>query len=172
MSRRRVRILIFLSAGVIVVLIAGIVLWPRDGSGEPGRSDGDQPGVFALDYHMALIRKDYKKAYESLSPTLNHYPADVNEFVARLEMGEQMPVWSLSPCVYLEGVVVLGEEAKVTLREQLYDPCIAGVETENLTYEFLTVRLHLEAGAWKIVDSSDHFDPCWSDPSRCEQQRP
>lgn len=129
----------------------------------------EDPEAIAYNYLMALIRKDFDLAFGYLSPTLPRYPGTVKVFVEELEQHDLLPTYQMAPCVYVEDVQKRVQYVSVDLRLQYYDPCVKGLEFQNLSSNIIHVRLEPMKGTWKIVDGARYgFYECWSDLGGCK----
>ena len=155
-----------------IALIVGLVVYYNSGTQQKDYQPIDSPEATAYNYLMALVKKEYGRAYEYLSPTLPQYPEDLDTFILDLREHDLMPVYELDPCVYIEGIELQLDQAKVELRMQYYDPCLLGwwLEVQNLTQTPGQMTLEQIEGSWKIVDADDwlFYHKCWSEISECE----
>ena len=172
MYHRKALILIGIGVLLCATLVVGLVAFFALTNRPKGYQSGDSPEATAYNYLMALVKKDYRRAYGYLSPTLPQYPEDLDIFIRDLEQHNLLPVYELDPCVYIEGAEVKSDQAEVKLRVQYYDPCLRSwwLEIQNLTQTPGQMRLEQVEGSWKIVDADDWFFyyGCWADSSECK----
>jgi hypothetical protein len=163
--RNSTRLLVLIAVTIVVVLVSCLVviLIVRSGVSESPESVAD-------DYQMSLIRSRYGRAYAHLSPGLAGYPSDVGAFTEDLRDHQELPRTELDPCVHVESVVIVGDEAEVRMRLQYYDPCLTWLYPlfpslregyRNLSYNEFAMRLRREGEEWKVVDSAEHFVEEW-----------
>jgi hypothetical protein len=164
-------------AGIIslifcLTLAAGLYFFYQEGKQVKDYQAEDRPEGVAYNYLMALVKKDFARAYGYVSPDLSGYPLDVDDFLAELEDQGLLPAYEIDPCVYTEGVKTDGDQAEVELRVQYYDPCLKGwwLEIENLTQTPGQLTLKQVGESWMIIDADDwfFFSNCWVDVSHCE----
>ena len=171
MKTRHKRVLLFTGIGVVLscALIVGLLILLAPRIGRRGYQSGDSPEAVAHNYLMALVRQDYGRAYGYLSSTLLQYPDALDIFIRDLERHDLLPLYELDPCVYVEGVEVNADQAEVELRVQYNDPCLRGMEVQNLSFNRVQMRLEQVEGGWRIVDSDgSFFYRCWAHSSECE----
>ena len=157
MKQRRKLIFLLIAIGVPVAVALGVmVLVPA--ILQKGYRSGGEPEAIAYNYLMALVRRDYARAYGYLLPTLPQYPVTVEEFLDDLEHHQLLPAYELQPCVYIESVEVDTARAEIELRMQYYDPCFGGgFDFQNLSFNQVRMRLERIGDGWKIVDSEGGF---------------
>jgi hypothetical protein len=102
--------LILVAVAIIAVLLSCLVaiLVIRSGVSR-------NPESVAYDYQMSLIRSRYRRAYAHLSPGLAGYPTDVGAFTEDLRDHQELPRTEMDPCIHVESVVVVGDEAEVRI---------------------------------------------------------
>jgi len=163
--------------GIIIILFcftlgAGLYFFYQEGKQPKAYQAEDSPEDIAYNYLMALVKKDFDRAYGYLSPDLPGYPEDIDAFLIALEDRELLPAYEINPCVYVEGVNAEQDQALVNLRMQYYDPCLKGwwLEIENLSQTPGQLTLEQVGESWLIVDADDwfFFSNCWLDKYQCE----
>lgn len=154
-------------AAVIMVAVAGLVVFVLGGGGAGAYRDDGTPEGTAYDYQMALLRGDTRRAYDLLSPSLPGYPANAARFEQEYAAAGDPYPDDIDACVYVESYSVAGDGAEVVIREQWNDDCRGGQPAENLSYDFITMQLQLEDGAWRVVSSDRHFAACWTVQGGC-----
>jgi len=122
------------------------------------------PEAIAYNYLMALVRHDYPRAYGYLSPSLIQYPKTAAAFEQQLQTHRLLPMDNLDACVYLEESHSGSINAQVKLRIQYYDPCLWGIDTNNLSFNYVTVKLQYNGSIWQIIDvDGGFFLKSWTD---------
>jgi hypothetical protein len=162
MASRRIRIFLIvvglLACAAVAIPVALINL-------RAGYRFGSDAEAVAYNYILAVERGNYARAYGYLSPNLPGYPSDVDVF--RVDV-RRLADADLDMCYYVESSSVSGRTARVSLREQLYDPCLLiGRVVENLTFSFVSVTLEDHEGDWKVANAQRNFAPCWMQERGC-----
>lgn len=163
---KRTTNLILISIVVLIVALLVIFIWSRLYAPKTYQPD-DKPEDVVFNYQLALIKEEYQHAFTYLSSTLESFPSTPNVFVEELEAHGLLPELDVNPCIYVEEVEIIGNNATVKLREQFNDPC-TGIEVQNLSFNYIEMNLQMENGMWKIVDSDTHFASCWKGRIECE----
>jgi hypothetical protein len=163
---KRTTNLILISIVVLIVALLAFYIWTAFFAPKTYQS-GNRPEYVAFNYQMALIKEEYPQAFTYLSSTLKSFPSTLNIFVEELEAHGLLPELEMSPCIYVEEVEITDNNATVKLREQFSDPC-TGIEVQNLSFNYIEMKLQLEKGMWRIVDSDTHFASCWIGSTECK----
>jgi len=150
-SRKLLLVGIFLAATILFLGYLGPAIIQKGYHPEGG------PEAIAHNYLLALIRHDYQRAHGYLSASLPQYPHTATAFEQLLKAHDLLPVDNLEACVYLEESQINTGVAEVKLRVQYYDPCLIGIDINNLSFNFATVRLQYNGFNWKIIDTTGGF---------------
>ncbi|HEX8684239.1 MAG TPA: hypothetical protein VF707_18090, partial [Ardenticatenaceae bacterium] len=119
----------------------------------------ETPEGVVHNYLLALEQEDYERAYSYLSPSLEGYPNSADEFTD--EVMDNRWQFELDETVSLavESTRMIGEEARVTVRESTsYDGSLFGGTDYSTTFD---MRLQEESGEWKITASESYWSRCW-----------
>ena len=144
---------------VMLVVLSGLIWFVFFRPDEPPRDLS--PEDVALGYLTALADQDYQAALDVLSPAMPDLPGSEQEFLSDLERAGDLPITAMQPCYYVEEVAREGDEARIKLREQYYDPC-TGIEVHNLSYDWIWVQLRLESEGWRITGASKYYSSGWN----------
>jgi hypothetical protein len=164
---RGLRIAIWFVLVVVVISVLFIIMgkvlladYQTDGTAESA----------AYNYQLAIIEEDYLRAYRYLSPSLPNRPSTLEAFIEDMEHFGQTSSPSLDPCVWVEGVEENGVNATVMIWEQLYTICTKDqrLAPENLSYNLFEMKLELQDGEWRILNSGEHFVSCWAEVDGCK----
>jgi len=156
----------------LMVIVIGIVLLVAVAFGvallrpEPTYQSEDTPDGIAHNYLLALQKEDYTRAYGYLSPSLKHYPATVNDFLRDIERDEWMFRVNENASLAVVDVKITGDRAVVAVRETRFfgrELFSSGQSMGNFD-----MKLELENGAWKIVQSEYYFAWCWTGEDKCK----
>ena len=156
LSRRSVLIVAILTVGALLSASIWLICFRPD-----ELKQGLSPEDVAQGYLDALLDQDYEKALHYLSPAMSKIPGSGEAFRSDLERAGDLPIAEMQACYYVEEVARDGETASIKLREQYYDPCI-GIEIQNLSYDWIWVRLRLEKDGWRITHASKYFSRDWN----------
>jgi hypothetical protein len=155
---------------IVAILIAGAAT-NLSHIGEAKYLTADKPENVAYNYQLAIIRRDFARAYGFLSPRLPGYPASVEAFEADVRNADAAD-FSTARCVYIESVNVDGTDAEVNLFEQWKTvgtcPAEKPATPPNPQFNPLFVVLESIDGEWKITSSNGHFPVCWSTNDGCK----
>ena len=157
--------------GIIIgiVLLVGIAFAVAFLRPEPDYLPEDTPEAAAHNYLLALLRKDYDRAYDYLSPTIESYPPAVEAFKENVLDSSYYLRWDENN-VSLEVVSahVTGDQATVTVRETRFNQGGLFDSGQNTN----TFEMHLQrtapGSAWKIMDSDSYWARCWNYKYGCQ----
>lgn len=158
------------SDSFLVAIVAGVLLLVVVAFGvtltrpEPTYRAGAEPEDVAYNYVLALQRKDYPRAYGSLSPSLKGYPASADAFAADVQRNR----WSFSPesgTISVDRAETSGQQAQVWLRITSFQQGGLLDTAPSARTSLLTLRR--EAGAWRITASDSYWLWCWDQSDGC-----
>lgn len=159
----------FLLAIVIGILLlvgisfAVIVLMP-----EPSYQAEDTPEGVLYNYLLAFQRQDYERAYRYLSPTLENYPADLEEFLDAIHSNTwQFDINAEHPSSFnITSSKIVGESAMVDVEFSRYSG--GGLFDSDLATSTTTFRLIPVDDSWQIISGGYNFwYACWNDQVNC-----
>jgi hypothetical protein len=158
------KVLIGIVAGIILlVIVALVVTLTRP---EPTYQAEDTPEGVAHNYLLALQIEEYERAYGYLSPTLAGYPASAERFVEHIHDNAWRFRLNTDATLSVESSKITGDNATVYVQESRFwggDLFDSG----QSTYTF-DMKLRLEEGQWKIIDSDNYFAWCWDREDGCD----
>jgi hypothetical protein len=147
---------------VLLVIIAFVVTLTRP---EPAYQAEDTPEGVAHNYLLALQKNEYGRAYSYLSRRLESYPASEGIFAETVDKYSWQFRRDADTTLTVESTRVTGDRATVQVRESRFRGSnLFDSSQSTTTFE---MRLQLERGDWKIVDSEYYFAPCWTDDDGC-----
>jgi len=160
------RTLVAIVGGILLlVVVAFVITLTRP---KPGYLPEDTPEGVAQNYLLALLERNYARAYGYLSPMLGGYPQTVEQFEYDLD-------------AYTWNCRVLAEDSSgVTVSLQSVNTYPASTVVEMLLSEFRVggvldsseytytreITLRSVGEKWKIIDSAICFANCWNDLNR------
>lgn len=147
---------------VVLVIVAFVVTLTRP---ESTYQAEDTPEGVAHNYLLALQKEDYARAYGYLSPTLDGYPASVDEFtdaVARYSWKFRLDT---DTTLTVGSSRKVGNRTMVQVRESRFEG--GNLIGNNQSITTFDIELELEEGAWKIVDADYYFAGCWKSSQGC-----
>jgi hypothetical protein len=158
-KRRPDRFLIAIVAGIVLLVAAAVVVALLRG-GPPDYKPDDTADAVAYNYLLALRLGDYERAYGYLSPTLTHYPANVDQFVqdvrsAGWSFGRSEQDVSLA----IEKVIPGETQTIVQVRQTTYHQ--GGPFDSGEYSDTFDVILRDEASGWRIVNAGRYWYGCW-----------
>lgn len=159
------KFLIAIVAGIILlVVVAFILTLNRE---EPTYQAEDTPEGIAFNYLLAIQKEEYARAYGYLSPSLRNYPATLQAFED--DIGDNP--WDFhnrqENLLAIRETDINGDHATVKVYETTYYGGGDLFNSGQYTYAF-DMKLELEDGVWKIVDSPYYFAWCWTHGDKCE----
>ena len=161
-SSNRLLIAIVIGAVVLVSIAIGVTLLQP----EPDYLPEDNPEGVAHNYLFALEKGEYQRAYTYLSPTLPGYPIDWESFTEEVEDNPYRFGMDEDSTLRVESVNSTGNNASITINETtFYSGDIFGSNEYTRTFQ---VKLSLEDGEWKIIESDGYFSWCWDREEGCQ----
>ena len=164
LSRRFILIVAMLTVGTLLLVSLWLTCFRPD-----GLRQSHPPEDVAQGYLEALLDQDYEKALYLLSPAMPKMPGSEEAFLSDLERAGDLPIAEMQACYYVEEVAREGETASIKLREQYYDPCL-GIEIQNLSYDWIWVRLRMEKDGWRIIHASKYFSSGWNNAAGISEE--
>jgi len=159
-SSNRLLIAIVIGAVALVGIAIGVTLLLP----EPDYLTEDTPEGVAHNYLFALEKGEYQRAYSYLSPTLPGYPEDIEEFTESVDTYTFRNLDRVSTFQF-EPVTVNDKRATITIKETIfYEGGIFGSDEDTSTFK---MKLRLEDGEWKIIESDSYFLWCWDREEGC-----
>jgi len=147
---------------VLLVVVAFVVALTRS---EPTYQAEDTPEGVVHNYLLALKKGDYERAYGYLSPTIEGYPASADAFTEDVEDSSWRFRFDTDTTMAVEPASVTGNRAVVDVPQSRFSGGDL-FDSDQYTTVF-EMRLQLEDGEWKIVDSDYYFLWCWKDNEGC-----
>jgi hypothetical protein len=163
------KILIAIVGGVLLlVAVAFVVALTRP---EPTYQADDTPESVAHNYLLAFQKGDYERAYRYLSPDIENYPPDLEQFVADVQNTGYNFNLDQQNSVTLEivGSEVTGDLATVDVRQTtFYQGDLFNSGEWSHTFP-MRLRRNSAGEAWKIHASDSYWAYCWTDTnSTCQ----
>lgn len=156
------RFLIGIVVGIVALVIAAFVVTLT--RPEPTYQPEDTPEGVAHNYLLALHKEDYERAYGYLSPTLDGYPASVDEFADAITDYSWRFRLDTDTTLAVESSRAVGNWTVVQVRESRFHGGSLIGDSQSVT--MFDVKLGLE-DAWKIVDADYYFAGCWRSSKGC-----
>ena len=123
------------------------------------------PEGVAHNYLFALEKGDYTRAYSYLSPNVNGYPEESDEFINTIEdYSFQFNLDSITSLQF-ESVFSDKETAIITVKETTFSE--GGIFGSSEFTRSFEMKLDLEDGEWKITESDSYFAWCWRQEDGC-----
>lgn len=152
--------LIIFAAGVAVLVIAALIVTAS--RPEKTYRDGTDAEDVAYNYLLAFENADYERAYELLSPELDEYPADIQEFVRQVNRDNWLfPTMDESASTTL--LSVREGEGWATADVHMTTYRGSGLFGPNRYSEEFQLVLEEVDGSWKISGGERFFLYCWSE---------
>ncbi len=155
------KFLISIVSGVIVLIVAAFVV-ALTRPVPTYKSDSTAEGV-AFNYLLAFHRSDYGRAQGYLSRSLKSRPNSAEQFGRDVERMGYSPSRNENTTWSIESSRVTGDRTIVIVRQMVYSSSAFSSQYSS-TFE---IRMQLEDGAWKIVDSGSNWAPCWESSRGC-----
>jgi len=160
-TSNRLLIAIVIGAVALVGIAIGVTLLRP----EPDYLTDDTPEGIAHNYLFALEKGEYQRAYSYLSPTLPGYPIDLESFTEEVEDNPYRFDMHEDSTLRVDSVISTGNSASITINEtNFYSGDIFGSNEYTSTFK---MKLSLEDGEWKIIESDSYFAWCWDRDSGC-----
>ncbi len=159
------KFLIAIVAAVIILVIGalGVAFYLPEATYQPE----DTPEGVVHNYLLAMENEDFERAYGYLSPSLDDYPEDADEFEDDLRYYGYYYNSTTSRTLAIENSKVNGSRATVTVRlTEFYGDGLFNSSEYSYTFE---VTLQQEAGEWKIINSTNFFADCWARREGCSR---
>jgi hypothetical protein len=148
---------------VLLVIVAFLITLVRP---EPTYQAGDTPEGVAHNYLLALQKGEYDRAYGYLSPSIEGYPTSEEMFIKAVQDYSWQFRHDQDITLTVESAQVTGDRATTRVRESRFrGGNLFDSSQSTTTFE---VRLQLESGEWRIVDSRYYFAWCWRNDGGCE----
>lgn len=161
-SSNRLLIAIVIGAVVLVGIAIGVTLLRP----EPDYLPEDTPEGVAHNYLFALEKGEYQRAYSYLSPTIQGYPLNLETFTENIEESAFSFHLEDDTTLRVESGTTTGNNATITINETIfYSGNMFGSNEYTNTFK---VKLRLEDGEWKIIDSDRYFAWCWDREEGCQ----
>jgi hypothetical protein len=158
------KFLIGIVVGIVALVIAAFVVTLT--RPEPTYQPEDTPGGVVHNYLLALQKEDHERAHEYLSPTLDGYPASVEEFAEAVADHSWRFRLDADTTLAVESARVTGSRAVVKVREsRFYGGSLIGNSQSVTVFE---IKLELEEGTWEITDADYYFAKCWKNSKGCQ----
>lgn len=123
----------------------------------------DKPEGVAFNYLFALQQGDYERAYGYLSPSIIHYPRDLDTFTNDVQDNTWMfnGLNNTSTTLEVDSAQITGKRAYIKIREtSFYEN---GLFDSNQSTNIFKMTLRQEEDdSWKIIDSDSYWTWCWS----------
>ncbi len=160
-SSNRLLIAIVIGAVVLVGIAIGVTLLQP----EPDYLTDDTPEGVAHNYLFALENGEYQRAYSYLSPTLPGYPIDLESFTEEVEDNPYRFGMDEDITLRIKSVFSTGNNASITINvTTFYSGDIFGSNEYTRSFK---MKLRLEDGEWKIIESDEYFSWCWDREEGC-----
>ena len=160
-SSNRLLIAIVIGAVILVGIAIGVTLLQP----EPDYLTDDTPEGVAHNYLFALEKGEHERAYSYLSPTLPGYPIDVETFTEGIEHYSYLFSLGEDTSFRIGNVKSTDNSASITINETtFYSGDIFGSNEYTRTFK---MKLRLEDGEWKVVESDKYFVWCWELEEGC-----
>jgi hypothetical protein len=148
---------------VVLVIVAFVVTLTRP---EPTYQPEDTPEGVVHNYLLALQKEDYERARGYLSPTLDGYPANADDFAEAVADYSWRFRLDTDVTLAVESARVTGSRATVKVRESRFRG--GGLLDNNQSTMLFDVELQLEETGWKITDGDYYFATCWQNNKGCQ----
>ncbi len=127
---------------------------------DPGYRPDDSPENIVHNYLLAIEDRDYARAYSYLSPDLDGYPADLEQFVQDVERNS----WNFhrqgDHSLSVQSSRPAGRETLVSVRLVTYYNNFPFASQPNTN--LFTLRLKPGGPGWVIVSGEEFFWNCWA----------
>jgi hypothetical protein len=158
------KILIGIVAGIVLLVVVafGVAL----SKPKPVYQTDDKPEGVAFNYLFALQQGDYQRAYGYLSPSILHYPRDLEKFTNDVQDNSWMfnGLNNASITLEVDSTKVTGKLAYIKIKEtSFYED---GLFNSNQSTSIFKMTLRQdEKGQWRIEDADRYWAWCWSNSS-------
>jgi hypothetical protein len=147
---------------ILLVIIVFIVILTKP---KPDYLPENSPEGVAHNYLFALEKGDYSRAYSYLSPKIEGYPEDTDDFIKGIEDYSFRFNQDRVTSQQIESVQSGEKTAIITIKETTFSE--GGIfERSEYTSSF-DMNLDLENGDWKITESDRYFAFCWQFEDGC-----
>lgn len=126
----------------------------------------DTPEGVANNYIFALDQRDYPRAYSYLSPTIEGFPQNSEEF--QNNVGDYPYQFDFDNITGLKFESAYSGEQKATVTVQKTTFSEGGIFGSNEYTRSFEMDLSLENGEWKITESESYFAWCWHHEDGCK----
>ncbi len=154
----------FVGGIVLLVVVAIIIVLLRT---DPEYRLDDSPEATVHNYLLALKEENFERAHSHLSPNLDAYPEDVQDFARgvrnlRWQFGQDE-----DSILTVNSSFITGDNATVEVNETIYYS--GGLFDSGQSSRQFEMELQREVNMWKLVHGERYWDSCWSDtkPSQC-----
>ncbi len=125
----------------------------------------NSPENVAHNYIFALENEDYPRAYSYLSPTIEGYPEDIEEFTRRVNDSFFFDFDTVTSMQF-ETTYSSEETAIITVYQTTFSE--GGLFGSSEYLRKFEMDLEFENGEWKIIDSENYFAWCWRLEDGCQ----
>lgn len=157
----------YLLVGVVGILILVVVAFVVT-SKQPDATyqEEDTPDGVAHNYLMALLERDYARAFGYLSATLPGGPKTMDDFV--LQVSDTMSDLRADNRISLSIVStnIHDDYATVTVAKTVFQG--GGLFDSGQYTDQFDVQLHREGEGWKVLDADRYFRWCWKNSYGCK----
>ena len=151
--------LIIFAVGVAVLVIAALIITAN--RPEETYRDGTSAEDVAYNYMLAIEKEDYPRAYALLSPELEAYPADIQDFIRDVNRDSwQFPTQDESVSMSLQSMREGEGWATATIHITTYNG--SGLFGPNRYSNEFQLELEQVDGEWKIAGGDRLFLYCWA----------
>jgi len=155
--------------GVIVLVVVAFAIVMRQP--EPGYVSDETPEGVVQNYLLAIQREDFERAWGYLSPTLEGYPASVEQLALDVREqpwqfggdGEDLAIRSVTPNPIGTDVVLVDVKASSFSPE---GP-LGGQQSDR----DLQFRLRREAAGWRLAHGEGYWYYCWERTKDCPARK-
>jgi hypothetical protein len=158
-SNRLLLAIVIGTVALVVIALVATLMRP-----EQDYLPDDSPLGVAHNYLFALEKGEYERAYSYISPTTTGHPEHFEEFIASLDTYSFL---NLDHRTTFQFELATASDTSVTVavKETVFQKeGIFGRDGYTSTFK---MKLHLENGEWKIIDSDWYFAWCWKREEGC-----